>query len=176
MHRIFLPQGWFVPVTPGTQFVTLGGMVAADVHGKNHHADGSFGNHVRRLLVKLASGDVVECTPSVESDLFWATIGGMGLTGHILEVDFGMLAVPSPWIYKESRRVDNLDDMIAGLRTAAAEWPLTVGWIDCMCAGDQLGRGILMMGRNVVRKGEATPESRARFSGFCHEPDQHEDV
>src|SRR5213078_961608 len=80
LYRLFLPRGWFTPVSPGTQFVTLGGMVASDVHGKNHHRDGCFGAHVLALKLRVADGRVITCSPEVERDLFRATIGGMGLT------------------------------------------------------------------------------------------------
>src|SRR5687767_1376610 len=91
LNRRLLPRGFFVPVTPGTQFVTMGGAVAADVHGKNHHVAGCFGDHVTRLRMRLADGRIVHAEPDGEnSDLFWATTGGMGLTGHILEVDVSM--------------------------------------------------------------------------------------
>ena len=142
-----LPRGWFVPVTPGTQNVTLGGMVAADVHGKNHHIHGCFGEHVRAITLMVADGTLIECSPAVEPELFWATIGGMGLTGHILEVEVQLHRVEHPWIYSESERVHNIDAMIAGLSTAASEWPMTVGWIDSLAKGDSIGRGILMKGR-----------------------------
>jgi FAD/FMN-containing dehydrogenase len=147
LNRSTLPRGWFVPVTPGTQNVTLGGMIAADVHGKNHHVAGCFGAHVRRMAVMVADGSVVECTPRTEPELFWATIGGMGLTGHILDADVALERVEFPWIYQETQRVGGLGAMIEGLRTAAAGWPMTVGWIDCLAGGPDLGRGILMKGR-----------------------------
>lgn len=145
--HMFFPKGYFVPVTPGTTFVTLGGMVASDVHGKNHHCDGTFGEHVRALKMRVADGRIVECTPEQHPDLFWATIGGMGLTGHILEVEFTMVKVPSAWIYMESERVPNIDVYMRGLAEAAEGWPMTMGWIDCLSSGDKLGRGILMRGR-----------------------------
>ena len=145
--HMFFPKGYFVPVTPGTTFVTLGGMVASDVHGKNHHCAGTFGEHVRALKMRVADGRIVECTPEIHADLFWATIGGMGLTGHILEVEFTMVKVPSPWIYMESERVPNIDAYMRGLAEAAEGWPMTMGWIDCLSSGDKLGRGILMRGR-----------------------------
>ncbi len=147
LNRIFLRRGWFVPVSPGTQFVTLGGMVASDVHGKNHHVDGCFGQHVRRLRLRVADGRIVECSDDVEPELFRATLGGMGLTGHVLEVEFPMRAISSPWIWGESQRIENLDLMISGLKEAARDWPMTVGWIDCLARGAKLGRGILMKGR-----------------------------
>ena len=147
MNRLFLPQGWFTPVTPGTQFVTLGGMAAADVHGKNHHVAGCFGEHIQSLKMRVASGDIVECSEASEPELFRATLGGMGLTGHILELSFQMEKTPSPWIYEESERIDNLADFIEGLREAAKDWPFTVGWIDCLKRGKHMGRGLLMKGR-----------------------------
>lgn len=143
LNRIFLPRGWFPPVTPGTQFVTLGGMVAADVHGKNHHVAGTFGQHVKSILIRVADGRIVECTPAQEPELFWATIGGMGLTGHILEVELGMERIPSPWIYEERRRCRDVGELVTALRDSAAEWPFTVGWVDCLGSG----RGILNRGR-----------------------------
>ena len=147
LNRLLLPRGWFTPVSPGTQFVTLGGMVASDVHGKNHHRDGCFGEHVRSLLLRVPSGDLVTCSPEVEPELFWATVGGMGLTGHILEVEFTMRAIPSPWIWMESERIDDIDAYVAGLKAAGPDWPFTMGWIDCLSRGRRMGRGILMRGR-----------------------------
>ena len=99
----FLPRGFWPPVVPGTKFVTLGGMVAADVHGKNHHVGGTFGQHVTALTMRLADGRIVECSRDLHPDLFRATLGGMGLTGHILEVECRLSRAPSPWIWQESR-------------------------------------------------------------------------
>lgn len=146
MNRLFLPRGFFVPVTPGTQFVTLGGMVAADVHGKEHHVAGCFGAHVTRLKMRVADGRIVWCSDEEHPDLFRATIGGMGLTGHILEVEVRMRRIRSPWIWQESRRVDDIDAYVDALKDAAAKWPYTVGWIDCLSRGKNMGRGILMAG------------------------------
>jgi FAD/FMN-containing dehydrogenase len=145
--RLFMPQGWFPPVTPGTKFVTLGGMVASDVHGKNHHRDGCFGAHVRSLRVRLADGDIVTCSPTEHTDLFNATVGGMGLVGHILDVEFTMHRIASPWVLLESQRVDHIDAFLGALEGAAAAWPMTMGWIDCLRRGRSMGRGILMVGR-----------------------------
>ncbi len=147
LYRAFLPRGWFTPVTPGTRYVTLGGMVAADVHGKNHHVDGCFGRHVQALTLRVADGRIVTCSRTADPDLFFATIGGMGLTGHILVVRFRMVRVPSPWIYQEIQRVPNLDAFIDALKTSAASWPMTMGWIDCLSSGASLGRGVLFRGR-----------------------------
>ncbi|HET7291147.1 MAG TPA: FAD-binding oxidoreductase [Vicinamibacteria bacterium] len=145
--RLFLPRGFFVPVTPGTMFVTLGGMVAADVHGKNHHRDGCFGAHVTSLRLRLADGRIVAASRAENADLFRATLGGMGLTGHILEVEFRMVRVPTPWILRESQRIDDLEAFVAGLKASARDWPFTVGWIDCLSRGRHMGRGILYRGR-----------------------------
>jgi decaprenylphospho-beta-D-ribofuranose 2-oxidase len=157
LNRLFLRRRFFIPVSPGTQFVTLGGMVAADVHGKNHHVDGCFGAHVLALRLRVADGRIVDCGPEHEAELFRATLGGMGLTGHILEVEFRMGRIPSPWIWAETERVADIDAFIAGLKAAAKAWPYTMGWIDCLKRGRHLGRGILMRGR-WAEPGEAPPE------------------
>jgi FAD/FMN-containing dehydrogenase len=143
----FLPRGWFPPVVPGTRFVTLGGMVAADVHGKNHHVEGTIGRHVEALRLQLASGETVECSRAERADLFRATLGGMGLTGHILEVEMRLVRVPSPWIVQEAFRVADIETFLAALRESAREWPFTMGWIDCLARGAALGRGVVMRGR-----------------------------
>jgi decaprenylphospho-beta-D-ribofuranose 2-oxidase len=145
--RLFLVRGFFTPVSPGTQFVTLGGMVAADIHGKGHHRDGCFGQHVTSLRVRVADGRIIDCSPTKERDLFRATIGGMGLTGHILEVAVRLKRIPSPWIYFESVRVPDIDAYIAALKESSSTWPQTVGFIDCTKGGRHLGRGILIKGR-----------------------------
>ncbi len=147
LNRLFLPRGFYSPVTPGTQLITLGGMVASDVHGKNHHRDGCFGAHVRRLRVRVADGRIVECGPDADEDLFRATVGGMGLTGHILEVEARLVRVPSAWIVTETERIHDIDRFIDGLKDAGPRWPYTMGWIDCLSRGAGMGRGILMRGR-----------------------------
>ncbi len=147
LNRIFMPRGWFTPVSPGTKFVTLGGMVAADVHGKNQHRDGNFGDHVTSLKMRVADGRVVECSGEQHPDLFRATIGGMGLTGHILEVEFRLQPIPSQWIWQESRRIHNIDEFQEALECAAPNWPCTMGWIDGLARGERMGRGTLMCGK-----------------------------
>jgi decaprenylphospho-beta-D-ribofuranose 2-oxidase len=147
LYRLFLPRGWFTPVSPGTQFVTLGGMVAADVHGKNHHVDGTIGKHVHAIRLRVASGEIVECSRTHESDLFRATLGGMGLTGHILEVELQLMRVPSPWIMSNRRQIADVDEFLTALKETAAKWPFTMGWIDCISRGAHMGRGFLTCGR-----------------------------
>jgi FAD/FMN-containing dehydrogenase len=146
LNQVLLPRGFFVPVTPGTQFVTLGGMVGSDVHGKEHHVAGCFGEHVSRLKMRVADGRILWCSDAEHPDLFRATLGGMGLTGHILEVVFRMRRIASPWIHQHSRRVDDIDEYIDALKEGARKWPYTVGWIDCLTPGRHLGRGILIAG------------------------------
>ncbi|MFT3926246.1 MAG: FAD-binding oxidoreductase [Myxococcales bacterium] len=145
--RLYLPRGFFTPVTPGTKFVTLGGMVASDVHGKNHHVDGTIGRHVQGFKLQLADGSVVRCSRELEPELFRATLGGMGLTGHILEVDLKLVRVPSPYIVRESTRIPNLSEFLSALKESGKTWPFTVGWLDTAARGSALGRGILYVGR-----------------------------
>ncbi|MFZ1864447.1 MAG: FAD-binding oxidoreductase [Polyangiales bacterium] len=147
LNRLLMPRGYFTPVSPGTKFVTLGGMVAADVHGKNQHRDGNFGHHVTALKMRVADGRVLQCSPERHPDLFQGTIGGMGLTGHILEVEFGLHRIPSQWIWQETRRIHDIDEFQEALEEAAPEWPYTMGWIDGLARGKHMGRGILMTGR-----------------------------
>jgi FAD/FMN-containing dehydrogenase len=122
-------------------------MVASDVHGKNHHVEGCFGAHVRALRMRLADDSVVECGPDREPELFDATVGGMGLTGHILEVEFTLQRIPTSFIHMESERVPTIDEFLAALGRAAPAFPMTMGWIDCLNRGRSMGRGILMAGR-----------------------------
>jgi FAD/FMN-containing dehydrogenase len=156
LHRVMLPRGWFSPVSPGTEEVTLGGMVAADVHGKNHHLAGTFGSHVDELLVRVGDGRLVRCSPRLEPELFWATAGGMGLTGHVLEVSFRLERVPSPWILCQTSRFPRLGPLVQALREASGRWPYTAAWVDCLAGGESLGRGVLHCGRWCGRD-EAPP-------------------
>jgi FAD/FMN-containing dehydrogenase len=157
INRNFLARGWASPVLPGTQFVTLGGMVAADVHGKEHHATGCFGEHVSALRMRVADGRILRCSRDEHPDLFFATLGGMGLTGHILEVEFAMRRVASPWIWQRSERIRNIDGYLRRLREVNEDWPYIVGWIDCLQRGADMGRGLLLCGR-WAEPSEAPPE------------------
>lgn len=146
LNRLFLPRGYFTPVSPGTQFVTTGGMVASDVHGKGHHRHGTFGDHVQHLRMGLADGAIVDCSAEERRDLFLATLGGMGLTGHILEVTFRLRQVPSPWIWQEVRATGDLETLLRELERAA-DWPYTVGWMDCLSGRGARGGTVLIRGR-----------------------------
>jgi FAD/FMN-containing dehydrogenase len=147
LNRLFLPRGFFTPVTPGTKFVTVGGMVASDVHGKNHHVAGTFGRHVRSLRLRVGDGRVVDCSREREHELFLATLGGMGLTGHILEVEAQLARIPSPWIYEQTERAPDLASFLAKLESFSAKYPFTVSWMDTIATGKSLGRGIVFGGR-----------------------------
>jgi FAD/FMN-containing dehydrogenase len=147
LNELFLPRGFASPVAPGTEHVTLGGMVAADVHGKNHHGAGSFGAHVRSLRLALADGREVEASDTHEQELFLATQGGMGLTGHILEVEFALERIPSPWIWQEAEPLRDLDELLEKLSAASASWPQTVVHMDPLASRRALGRGVLVKAR-----------------------------
>jgi len=147
LHDLLLPAGWSCPVLPGTQLVTLGGMVAADVHGKNHHVAGSIGAHVLALRLRVADGRVLEVGPLSEPELFDATLGGMGLTGHILEVELQLERIPSSWIEQEVEVAGDLAELLEMLRESSEEWPMTVAWSDGLVRGAALGRGVLIKGR-----------------------------
>lgn len=146
--RIAAPRGWFLPVTPGTRFVTLGGAVANDVHGKNHHVAGTFGAHVTALGLARSSGEVLRLTPDDGAGLFAATVGGLGLTGLILWVELRLLAIGSTDIEMETLPLKGLDDFFRVDEESQA-WPYTVAWIDCLARGRRMGRGLYMRGRHA---------------------------
>ena len=144
----FLPRGWFPPVTPGTKFVTIGGMIAADVHGKNHHKCGSFGNFVEWIDLFGPDGQCRRCSRSENSELFAWTIGGMGLTGIILRAAFRLQAVESGWIRQKTLLASNLEAAIDAF-DHADDWTYSVAWIDCLASGEKMGRSILMLGEHA---------------------------
>ena len=146
--RIFVPRGFFPPVTPGTKFVTLGGAIACDVHGKNHHVDGSISNHVAHFDLMKATGEVVRVTRESDPDLFGATVGGLGLTGIISSLKLKLTPIASPWIELESVRVEDLDHFFA-VSAESSAFTHTVSWIDCVTRGRAMGRGIFMRGRHA---------------------------
>jgi FAD/FMN-containing dehydrogenase len=161
---LFVPRGWFVPVTPGTKFVTIGGMIAADVHGKNHHGAGSFGEHVESLDLALADGSVVSCSRTHDPELFAATCGGMGLTGVILSASFRLMRIESPFIRQETHRTANLAETVTLLNDMAS-WTYSVAWIDCLATGKALGRSIVFLGDHATQQ-EARAAKARETSGL----------
>jgi decaprenylphospho-beta-D-ribofuranose 2-oxidase len=147
MNKVFLPQGWVIPVSPETQYGTLGGMVATDIHGMNHHQEGCLGEYVRRLILRVGDGKIVECSLKDEPKLFRATLGGMGLTGHILEVELQMKRIASPWIWSESERFGNLENLLERMEEVDGDWQYTHAWIDTLASESKMGRGILIKGK-----------------------------
>jgi decaprenylphospho-beta-D-ribofuranose 2-oxidase len=147
---VIVPKGWFLPVTPGTKFVSLGGCVATDVHGKNHHHVGSFGEHVVSVELILADGSRAECTPAENSELFWATVGGMGLTGIIGEVTLKLIPIPSAYMMVQHHAADELEQLFQHLQNPAIDDHYTVAWIDSLANGKDLGRGIAMCGHHAA--------------------------
>jgi FAD/FMN-containing dehydrogenase len=164
-----VPRGFFVPVTPGTKFVTIGGMIAADVHGKNHHGAGTFGRHVASLDLLGADGITRRCSPTENADLFHATCGGMGLTGVILNATFRLIRIETPFIRQETLRAANLDAAMAIFENSSS-WTYTVGWIDCLARGSSLGRGLIYRGEHAkadeVPSGKEMPRRRVKRVPF----------
>ncbi len=146
--QVFLPRGWMLPVVPGTRFVSVGGAIASDVHGKNHHVAGTFGQHVSRLSLLQASGEVVECAPGQHSDLFNATCGGMGLTGIVLDATLRLQRVQSSAILQQTLRSANLEEVVAQFEEHAAA-TYSVAWLDCLARGNALGRALLYLGEHA---------------------------
>jgi len=155
--EVFLPRGWFLSVTPGTKFITAGGAVASDVHGKNHHKAGCFSECVRSFDLMLPDGEVVHCSREENQDLFLATCGGMGLTGVILTVSFGLQPVRSAYIRETVIRCRNLKEIFS-LFEEKTGVTYSVAWIDCLAKGENIGRSVLMLGEHA-ESGRLNPPS-----------------
>jgi FAD/FMN-containing dehydrogenase len=149
--RLVVPRGWFPPVTPGTKHVSIGGAVAADVHGKNHHRDGSFADHVHELELVLADGTTRRCSRDCDADLFWATVGGMGLTGVITEATFRLKPIETSLVRVQHERSPDLDSTFRWFDDEGRDDSYTVAWLDCLAPGRAMGRGILMRGHHATR-------------------------
>ncbi|HFQ14255.1 MAG TPA: FAD-binding oxidoreductase [Gammaproteobacteria bacterium] len=156
--QLIVPQGWFLPVTPGTRYVTVGGAIANDVHGKNHHVAGTFGCHLRQFELLRTTGERLRCSAQENPELFRATIGGLGLTGLITWAEIGLRKIATPFMDTETIRFANLDEFFALCEDSDREWEYTVAWIDCLARGRELGRGLFMRGRHS----EQAPASGAK--------------
>ena len=149
---ITIPHGWFMPVTPGTKYVTLGGAVANDIHGKNHHMVGTFGRYIKKIVLYRSHEGVIECSPIHHPELFKATIGGLGLTGIILSVEFQLKKIASNVINQRAERFSSLDEYFELSKLYDPENEYAVAWVDCIAKGKNFGRGHYMTG-NHSKKG-----------------------
>lgn len=150
--EIIVPSGWFLPVTPGTSFVTLGGAIASDVHGKNHHIAGTFGQHVKSLSMLLGTGEVVTTSPQHHADLFHATCGGMGLTGIIISATIQLLPIKSSLISQKTIKAGCVEAACEAFETNSNA-TYSVAWIDCLSKGKSLGRSVIMLGEHAAQGG-----------------------
>jgi decaprenylphospho-beta-D-ribofuranose 2-oxidase len=177
---VFLPRGYFLPVTPGTKFITIGGAVAADVHGKNHHRDGSLAEFLDHFTLLTGTGAVLTCSRTENTDVFWATLGGMGLTGVILTVRLKLKPVETAFLTVDYKKAANLDGALEAFQQDHA-YRYSVAWIDCLASGAALGRSVLMRGDHTPLaqlpekfrgdplrpRGKRTKSVPFRFPGFA---------
>jgi FAD/FMN-containing dehydrogenase len=163
IQRMAIPRGWILPVTPGTQMVTVGGAIANDVHGKNHHVVGSFGDHVQGLTLVRTDGSVIECGPDRSPEWFAATVGGLGLTGIIARAELQLRPMAGPWLDTETIPYANLDEFFVLADASEAEWEYTVSWIDCLSGN---GRGLFMRANAAPASDRQEPKARARSMPF----------
>ena len=162
---LVVPVGWFLPVTPGTRFVTVGGAIANDVHGKNHHRTGTFGQHVQRLALRRSDQGVVLCSVTENADLFHATIAGLGLTGAILWAEIQLRPIANAAMDTETIRFSNLDAFFDLSGESDRDYEYTVAWIDCLAQGKSLGRGLFMRGNHATPQ-EKLPAPPGKTRGF----------
>lgn len=161
--ELFVPRGWFLPVVPGTRFVTVGGAIANDVHGKNHHLVGSFGCHVRAFELLRSDSSRIACTPHDNPDWYAATIGGLGLTGLITWVELQLKPVPGAWFDTESIRFPGLDAFFELSAESERDYEYTVAWVDCTSGGTKLGRGIFSRGQHAAAPAGASAPRTGRL-------------
>ena len=150
--EVIVPSGWFLPVTPGTSYATLGGAIASDVHGKNHHIAGTFGQHVKSLSILLGTGEVVTTSPQRHADLFHATCGGMGLTGIIMCATIQLIPIRSSLISQKTIKADCIEAACEAFESNS-DATYSVAWIDCLSKGQSLGRSVIMLGENAEQGG-----------------------
>ncbi len=146
---VFLPRGYFIPVTPGTKLISIGGAIANDVHGKNHHRDGSFGHSLIEFELQLPSGEIINCSREQNAEIFWATVGGIGLTGIILTAKFRLRKVPSGFVTVDYLKTKDLDGVLSAIHESDATYQYSMAWVDCLASGRSLGRSVLMRGNHV---------------------------
>jgi len=144
-----IPAGFFIAVTPGTKFITVGGAISSDIHGKNHHIDGCFSDHLIHFDLMIETGDVIRCSRNENVNLFWATVGGMGLTGIILSARFMLKKIETAYIRNEAIQAKNLDE-IFDLFESSESWTYNVAWLDCLQKGGSLGKSIMLRGEHAT--------------------------
>jgi FAD/FMN-containing dehydrogenase len=149
--RTFLPRGYFLPVTPGTKFVTLGGAIASDVHGKNHHRVGTISRFILGLRLLTSGGEILTCSPEENADVFWATVGGIGLTGLILSARIRLQPVETSYVLVDYKKVPNVEEALVAMDASDHLYEYSVAWIDCLATGSALGRSVLMRGNPARR-------------------------
>ena len=159
---VFAPRGWFLPVTPGTKFVSIGGAIASDVHGKNHHLHGCFSQCVDSIVLLLGDGSQVQCSRSERAELFHASCGGMGLTGLIVAATLRLQRIDSAYIEQTTYKAANLEEALALFETHSA-CTYSVAWIDCLASGAALGRSLLMVGEHA-RDGQLVLPAKPKLS------------
>ena len=147
--EVSVPSGYFISVTPGTKFITVGGAIASDVHGKNHHIDGCFSDHLIQFDLMIENGDILRCSRNENQSLFWATVGGMGLTGVILSAKFMMKKIETAYIRNEAIQAKNLDEIFE-LFESSESWTYNVAWLDCLQKGETLGKSIMLRGEHAT--------------------------
>lgn len=159
LMRWLIPEGWFVPVTPGTRHVTVGGAIANDIHGKNHHVVGSWGRHLHAMTLATPGRGVLTVTPETEPDLFWATVGGIGLTGVILDATFALHRIATSSIVADTDKTRTAEAVMDLMTSGDADYEYSVAWIDLSSTGSRLGRSVLERGR-FAEIDELPPEHR----------------
>lgn len=159
IQRLFIPQGWILPVTPGTQMVTIGGAIANDIHGKNHHRFGSFGDHVQNVELVRTDGTVISCSPTDRADWFAATVGGLGLTGLVTRATIRLKPVTGPWLDTQTIPYQSLDEFFQLADDSEADWEHTVSWVDCLAGSG--GRGIFMRANPSEQSAKLPARKRA---------------
>lgn len=166
--EVIVPKGWFLPVTPGTKFITVGGAVGSDVHGKNHHVDGSFSNHIMDMDVMIADGRTLTCSLIENTDLFEATCGGMGLTGMITRIKFGLKKIETSYVKQKQLKAKNLEELLR-LFEEYKDYTYSMAWIDCLTKGEEFGRGILIIGEHA-KLNELTDGQRRKPLVYAGKP------
>jgi decaprenylphospho-beta-D-ribofuranose 2-oxidase len=173
LMRALVPLGWFVPVTPGTRYVTVGGAIAADIHGKNHHVEGSISNHLESITLRLANGEerfVRRDGPGDDGDVLAATAGGMGLTGVVTSATMRLLPIETSLMSVDTDRIPDLDTLLAAMEAGDDDYRYSVAWIDLVARGANLGRSVLTRGDHASREQLAAAGGRRTAEPLAFNP------